>query len=200
MRFVWVSCAVLCLVFFLLGYTLRVDDATAQKFRTRHLHLPDLNRFQHEYFPQAMTCGSWQDTYARLHNEIRNGKKPPRYFVSVAVEAGIADRLSGMITQLYLAILSSRVFTAITYGDLPAFESACSSPYINWTDPNHLQDDVIGPLKYTYKGLRGYRGDRSYPKSVNTAMFSQLYTINSVPDWRNVSLSRIPKDRPETPS
>ena len=48
-------------------------------------------------------CGKWQENYIQRHRAILNGSLPPRYLVSVAVEAGLADRLIGTLTEFYLA-------------------------------------------------------------------------------------------------
>ena len=41
-------------------------------------------------------CGSgWQQRYAQLHRDITRGHAPPRFLVSVTVEAGMADNLVG---------------------------------------------------------------------------------------------------------
>lgn len=60
---------------------------------------------------------------------------------------------AGLVTQFYLAVLSKRAFTMVTYGDLPPFESACDAPYINYTHPEKLPDDVLGPAKTMWSGM-----------------------------------------------
>eukprot|EP00204_Picochlorum_oklahomense_P002800 CAMPEP_0118804294 /NCGR_PEP_ID=MMETSP1161-20130426/22094_1 /TAXON_ID=249345 /ORGANISM="Picochlorum oklahomensis, Strain CCMP2329" /LENGTH=157 /DNA_ID=CAMNT_0006733015 /DNA_START=139 /DNA_END=608 /DNA_ORIENTATION=- len=113
-------------------------------------------------------CGhEWQKEYANLHREILDGRLPARYVISVAVEAGIADRLSGLMSEFYYALLSGRAIKMITYGDLPDFSLAYDQPYINWSGVD-LDDNIIEPLKYTYKGVRGYAGDRGYVEDVDT--------------------------------
>lgn len=122
-------------------------------------------------------CGKWQQNYRVLHQSILNGTLPSRYLVSVAVEAGLADRLTGTLTEFFFALLTNRAFQIITYGTLPRFEAALSSPNINWsrpTDPDHLIDN----LKYTYKGIRGYLHDRSYSSEINTNLYWPMYLIN----------------------
>ena len=103
---------------------------------------------------------------------------PAKYVISVAVEAGIADRLSGLISEFYFALLSKRAFKMITYGDLPDFNLAYNQPFINWTGFK-LDDRVIDPLKFTYKGARGYTGDRSYDNEVDTQKFWSVYHVNA---------------------
>jgi hypothetical protein len=122
--------------------------------------------------------------------------------VSVAVEAGLADRLTGMVTQLWLAVLSRRAIAALTYGDLPGFGAACDAPHFDWLQPPPgLPPDAVDPLKYTYRGVRGYGGDRSYPPSVNGSEYHPLYMINAGDlKWmETTNLSRLPEKGPETP-
>lgn len=100
-----------------------------------------------DFFPQSKQCGDvWRTKYSRLHSSIVNGEAPARYLVSVAVAKGTADRVTGFVTQFYLALLSGRAFTMVTYGDLPPFEAACDMPYFNWTHPVRLDEMVINPL------------------------------------------------------
>lgn len=81
-------------------------------------------------------CGNWQDEYTELHNSILNGTSPPRYAVSLWVEkTGLADKLTGIITEFYFALLTRRAFQ-ITHGNQPPFEAAYDAPFINWTRPN----------------------------------------------------------------
>ncbi|GAQ83628.1 hypothetical protein KFL_001550180 [Klebsormidium nitens] len=84
----------------------------------------------------ADKCGNWQDEYTKLHNSIINGTSPPRYAVSLYVEkTGLADKLTGIITEFYYALLTRRAFQ-ITHGNQPPFEAAYDAPFINWTRPN----------------------------------------------------------------
>lgn len=49
-----------------------------------------------KYFPQTQQCSSdWRHRYAQLHKAVVVGAAPPRYLVSVAVEKGTADRITG---------------------------------------------------------------------------------------------------------
>eukprot|EP01038_Epipyxis_sp_PR26KG_P012227 gene12227-16377_t len=119
-------------------------------------------------------------TIYRLHHDILLGNiLPNKQLISVAVEAGLADRLTGIVSSFYYALLSNRAFRMLSYGSLPSFSSACDSPYINWDIKNYsneFSEDVIAPLKYTYKGVFGYTGDRSYNQSlVDTNLYWPMY-------------------------
>ena len=89
--------------------------------------------YQSTYFrPSSFErCGIWQENYIERHRAILNGSLPSRYLVSVAVEAGLADRLIGTLTEFYLALFTNQAFQIITYGTLPRFEATFLSPHIN---------------------------------------------------------------------
>ncbi|KAG5176626.1 hypothetical protein JKP88DRAFT_249398 [Tribonema minus] len=132
--------------------------------------------------PEAFRgCGHWQESYMDFHERTLAGALPPRYLVSVTVEAGLADRLIGTISQFYLALLSQRAFQITNAGQtLPPLEWAYDAPFINWTradDPPILTDR----LKFTYKGQRGFVGDRQYPANddVDTSKYWGMYLVNS---------------------
>jgi len=140
----------------------------------------------------------WQEEYGHLHKLIRSGVQSPRYLVSVAVEAGVADRIAGAMTELYFAILSSRAFTMVTYGWLPPFEAACNSNYINWTMT--LPDNLIEPLKFTYRGQRGYSGQRRYPDRPEYKEYYPLFLVNKEHAFMQTSnLSTQPPEASHTP-
>lgn len=138
--------------------------------------------FHETAFDALHGCGNWHETYTQMHNEIRNGTLPPRFLVNVAVEAGLADRLTGLITAFYYSLLTGRALVTVSYDTLPGFESAFDSPFIDWSDPGNIPESAIDPLKYTYMGQRGYRGPRIYnPKEVNTSQYLPMYLINDNP-------------------
>jgi hypothetical protein len=59
---------------------------------------PDAAAVLARYFPQyQQQCGnsSWRHRYAQLHHHITSGQVPPRYLISVAVQAGMGDRITG---------------------------------------------------------------------------------------------------------
>ena len=122
-------------------------------------------------------CGTWQEKYIERHRGILNGTLAPRYLVSVAVEAGLADRVTGTLTEFFFSLLTDRAFQIITYGTMPRFEAAFSAPHINWSRAPY-PDELIDNLKYTYRGQRNYGGDRSYGPRVNTSLYWPVYLIN----------------------
>ena len=59
---------------------------------------------------EASLCGSWQESYSKLHRSIISGKQPGRYAVSVPAPAGLSDRLVGLVTVFLYALLTDRAF------------------------------------------------------------------------------------------
>ena len=128
--------------------------------------------------PWELVCGStWQRGYASLHNRISAHLSGTRYVISLAVEAGVADRLSGLVSEFIFALLSDRAFSYISYGDLPNWSVAFSSPFLH-QEQLEFPSDAVESLKYTYKSVRNYRGDRSYAASVNMSAYYPIYLIN----------------------
>jgi hypothetical protein len=75
----------------------------------------------------------------RLHQQMLAGERPPRYLVAVAVQGGLADRVVGIVTEFYFALLTGRAFQITNaYQPLPRFEGAYEAPFINWT--RHIND------------------------------------------------------------
>lgn len=146
-----------CALLIALLYMMRTQEAYYRKQNVRRWKeiaandlpqpIPSVSTVYDNFFPQAKLCGDeWRQNYSMTHRSIVNGEAPARYLVSVAVAKGTADRVTGFVTQFYLALLSGRAFTMVTYGDLPPFEAACNMPFFNWTHPARLPDGVINPL------------------------------------------------------
>jgi hypothetical protein len=113
--------------------------------------------YQHQRPIEFERCGSWQEDYIHLHQQILAGECPPRYLVAVAVQGGLADRIVGIITEFYFALLTGRAFQITNaHQALPRFEGAFEAPFINWT--RHINDPLTltEHLKLTYGGVRHY--------------------------------------------
>eukprot|EP00953_Heterococcus_sp_UTEX-ZZ885_P001997 1589-Heterococcus_DN1.PRE.4 len=129
-------------------------------------------------------CGSWQESYMKLHQRILAGEQEPRFLVSVSVEGGLADRITGIITEFYFALLTNRAFQ-ITNAQLslPKFEAAYDAPFISWT--RHVDDPAIltEHLRLTYKGIRRYKGVREFPSEaqIDTSKFWSMYLVDDEP-------------------
>ena len=68
----------------------------------------------HERYVSALEeeprCGSWQESYLKLHTSIVSGEQPGRYAISVPAPAGLGDRLVGLVTVFLYALLTDRAF------------------------------------------------------------------------------------------
>ena len=73
----------------------------------------------------ASVCGSdWQDAYTALHATAAASPSPRILVFNALGNGGYADRLTGLMTALLLAILSDRALTV----DWPGYEAALSTP------------------------------------------------------------------------
>ncbi|CAI2200450.1 9885_t:CDS:2, partial [Funneliformis geosporum] len=92
------------------------------------------------------SCGSWQDNYSRLHEEIlsRNGsQRYVSYICDVNINCGgLADRILGMTSAFVFALLTNRGFLADWQTNLP-IEAIFNSPNIDWSyDSLNLPSDI----------------------------------------------------------
>jgi hypothetical protein len=117
-------------------------------------------------------------SYAKYHQNVLQKNLPPRYLISVAVEAGFADRLTGIISLFWLAFLSKHAFQIGIHDKLPSFQSAFDPVFINWirSDFSELHES---PLLYTYEGIRGNNKIRQFNSSVDLKTHSLEYLINN---------------------
>lgn len=117
-------------------------------------------------------CGNWQAEYSRLHASILRGEAPPRYAVSIAVEAGFADNVVGLISEFFFALLSNRAFQITTHAPIPPYSAAFDSPNINWT--RHVDDpeNVIMPVRHLFSG------ERKYGPEVDAKKYAGVYLVN----------------------
>jgi len=102
------------------------------------------------YYENA-NCGKWTENYALMHKSSLSGAvQNPRFVASVAVRAGLADNLKGLVTQFLFAILANRAFLRVSFGNLPRMEDVFDAPYINWTAiqiPPHTYACMKPPYK-----------------------------------------------------
>ena len=93
---------------------------------------PATSRWPEERAPSV--CGTqWQDDYTALHAQLVASPSSSRILVfdcrAAPGQGGLADRLTGMMTALLLAILSGRAFQL----DWPGVESAYATPRLDAT-------------------------------------------------------------------
>nr|CAG8601412.1 5690_t:CDS:2 [Entrophospora candida] len=95
------------------------------------------------------SCGSWQEDYTKLHNEIINGSAAQRYAAYVCDAkmncGGLADRILGMASTFLFALLTDRAFLADWQVPLP-LDAIFESPNIDWSydsfDPSYVIKDL----------------------------------------------------------
>ena len=109
-------------------------------------------------------CGKkWQSRYQALHQDIINNKREAKFLVyfcdwTPGGCAGYGDRVRGMISLFYLAILTDRAFL-IHWKKPKPLERFLTPKNINWTFPiplletrKHFWKDINGPRKKDLDG------------------------------------------------
>ncbi|DBB13148.1 TPA: hypothetical protein ACH3X3_004902 [Trebouxia sp. C0006] len=102
------------------------------------------------------------------------GEEEPRFLISAGLEAGAADRLTGIFSEFYMALLTRRAFLISTFSDVPGWDSVFDAPFINWTSAD-LDMDMMAPLRIP----RHLQGARQFGPSVNVSQYSFLYLVNN---------------------
>lgn len=78
----------------------------------------------------AEVCGTtWQDAYAAAHARQLASASPRLAVFSAAGNGGLADRITGLMTVLLLAILTDRAIAI----DWPGYEAALETPRVDAT-------------------------------------------------------------------
>ncbi len=118
--------------------------------------------------------------YAKFQDTVINGSGPKRELIAVPVEAGLADRMFGVISLFWLAFVSKHAFFIGQFHKLPPFEAAFDHVFINWTRPQPDPDKYTAPLMFTYRGVRGYKGIRQYTArdGIDLQKYHMTYMIN----------------------
>jgi hypothetical protein len=162
-----------------------------------------------DLFQQSRRCNTspYIQQYIQLHNRIMSGEAAPRYLVSVAPETGMADRLTGLVTQFYLAMLSGRAFAAYHPDPdaVPPFSAACDYPLFNWTYPHPLPRAVYAPLKSDDYATFEERRNASQGLQPLAAPYDEQYqlfnmvdaTLPMMPWLGSVNFTSWPQERPD---
>jgi len=101
-------------------------------------------------------CGTWQQDYTRTHGEIMSSlNSSSRLFIYKSVNSGLADRLVGLLTGFWSAVLSRRAFVLTdwwTFRDVHVrLSDALENFHINLTLPDHLEQLIrTDNSSYTY--------------------------------------------------
>jgi len=138
------------------------------------------------HYQARCSIPSWSAPYASLHRDIRAGNLPPSYLVSVGVEAGLGDRLIGLMTEFWISVLLNRALVMPPYvdGSLPMWEAGFAIRDFDWTFPVQ-RPELTAPLEFTYQGVRGYSPyKRAYdPAKVNVSIYQMHYLVNNGMSW-----------------
>jgi len=122
-------------------------------------------------------CGNWYQDYLQRLREIHTSSQA-QYLISVAVEAGIADRITGLIAGFFHAFLLGRIFQMTTYQSLPSFTTAFDSPFLLWQS-NYPE--------YLYQHIEvDWKGERQPDPRVNLSLISYMSFVN-----KNADVARI---------
>ncbi|CAJ0746449.1 9696_t:CDS:2, partial [Entrophospora sp. SA101] len=154
----------------------KITNKLGKKKRTKYNSLSDeqnkefakLRRLQkHTDDSLDYSCGSWQEGYTKLHNEIINGSAAQRYAGYVCDAkmncGGLADRILGMTSTFLFALLTDRAFLADWQVPLP-LDAIFESPNIDWSydsfDPSYVIKDLdtteINIIDYDLQDLDYY--------------------------------------------
>jgi len=169
-------------------FTDRDRDGVVELASPRDAPILKMAEIWPHYQPRCPTS-SWSAPYASLHRDIRAGKVPPSYLVSIGVEAGLGDRLAGLLTEFWVSVLLNRALVMPPYvdGALPMWEAGFAIRDFDWTFPVQ-RPELSAPLEFTYRGVRGYpRAKRAYdPAAVNGSLYAMYYWVNNgmSPYWR----------------
>jgi hypothetical protein len=164
-----------------------------------------------DLFQQARRCNTspLMQQYRQLHSSIMSGEAPPRYLVSVAPETGMAERLTGLVTQFYMALLSGRALTAYhpDPAAVPPFSAACDYPLFNWTHQQPVPRAVYAPLLSEDYQTYAERRDAAaglqavpVPYDQEYQLFHMVNATAPMTAWlATTNLTAWPQDRPGLP-
>lgn len=136
---------------------------------------------------EVVGCGTkWQHRYTRFHKKLISLIKPGysiRQLVSVATTHGLADQLQGIVTELYLAILTGRALRLTTYERAPDITAVFDSPHVNWTaSSDEFPSIVFNPMKFRGKGrvlpIVYCQGRGKFGKKVDPNEYGQICLTN----------------------
>lgn len=128
---------------------------------------------------RSLLCGtSWQKDYIKLHDDILNNRRPPRYLVYFCGGkrhgcGGYGNRLGAMTSLLYLAVITNRAFI-INWNTSVPLSDYLLPKNINWNVPlsklAHLKKN------YHYWG----KGD---PQMVTGDYHRSAFDFNAFRSW-----------------
>ncbi|KAI9316436.1 hypothetical protein BX666DRAFT_1858904 [Dichotomocladium elegans] len=160
------------------------------------------------------TCGTWQADYIALHRrrlyeydrikELTNDTSPPTFVSYVCHEdprhrvskscGGLADRMNGMVSTFFYALLTDRAYLAHWDRHNPMLlEDLFEKPTINWSfDPEKMRrafENGKGDRRLSYRRVNTLNynwakvGERIFPQGVNQD-FRALWNESYI-EWHN---------------
>ena len=128
---------------------------------------------------RSLLCGTkWQEDYIKLHDDILNGRRPPKYLVYFCGGkrygcGGYGNRLGAITSLFYLAVITRRAFL-IAWNSTAPISDYLQPKNIKWNFPT----SKLGHLKtnYHYWG----RGDHDL---VNKDSQRSPVNFNLFRDW-----------------
>ena len=123
-------------------------------------------------------CGvQWQEQYAKLHANIIHQQAAQRYVLSVALEAGLADRLTGLVGEFMYAMFTKRAFLHITVSGEPSWDMAYDYPNFNATSPINYEE--INPVVIQVLQFQDLHGTgHKYAPSVDQNVYYPIFLVN----------------------
>lgn len=125
-----------------------VSDIRRHNLHNQHVHLNnDINGvhiLSNFVSRQRIECGpaSWFSFYEYLYRRIDHGDVDGRYLYSTSVGAGLGDRMSGLMSGFFYALITNRAIKVVTSDTLPSFLDSFDTPLKNVTF-NVLNNTVL---------------------------------------------------------
>lgn len=96
-------------------------------------------------------CGhGWQKSYMELHEKILNGLSPNRFLVSTSDFQGASDRMVGLMTEFYAALMSNRAFQVHAWKEVEGFDTALEEASVKWKmlpKQKHVVESLLNSTK-----------------------------------------------------
>lgn len=147
-------------------------------------------------FPPS--CGTWPQQYASLHASILAEKRAPRYLVSMDMKTGLADRISGVMSLFFFALLSGRALQIGHQDSVPHFEYAFDFPCIDLGLPfaSPVYSNVLRNMHYS----KVSQGDLDPRRYWTVDHFNADVHVDLVTDFFvSTNLSTQPAGHPDVP-
>ena len=145
--------------------------------------------------------GKWLSNYTNLHNAIKKGKAHPKFVVTINSRVGLADNLTGFITQFMFAILNNRALFMATSGvpmhledifdtpNIDLFLSSIDQKYYKCLLPPYPPPDERCPHEKSHLVI--WKNLTTYPLHLVNANYSFIESKNLseiIPDMENINV------------